>query len=441
MTLFFTSFLMSGVNIALPTIGQEFNADAIMIGWITTSATLVTAVLLLPLGRLADITGIKKMFAYGIALYTFSVAVSIFAISVEMLICCRIVTGIAGAMAVGNSFAIVSAAFPAGARGRALGILSAAVYIGMAVGPYLGGLLTEHFGWRSVFVMNVPCMLAVVILIFWKITGEWRGARGEKFDLSGSLLFGLAFMVLMYGLTILPTFLGFVLVSLGIIGLFGFWKLESRTPSPILDVKIFKNNRAFAFGNLAAMINYAATMAVIFLMSLYLQYIKGLSADLAGLVIMAKPVIQSCLSPVAGKLSDSVSPRKVASIGMAITCTGLVFLCFLNSATSLIYIIIVLSVMGVGLALFAPPNTNAIMGSVEPKYFGVASAMCSTSRQVGGMLSMAITMIILATFIGRAMITPQYYPSLLNGTRVAFIIFAGLSFFGIFASLARSKSR
>jgi MFS family permease len=176
-----------------------------------------------------------------------------------------------------------------------------------------------------------------------------------------------------------------------------------------------------------------------FLMSLYLQYIKGLSADFAGMAMMAQPIIQACISPLSGKLSDSMDARKVASAGMCCACAGLVMLCFISADTPLIFVIGILMLLGIGLALFVSPNTNAIMNSVEPKSLGVASAVCSTMRQVGQMFSMAITMIVLAAFMGKVVITPEHYPGFITSTRVAFIIFACFSFAGIFASLVRNK--
>ncbi len=176
-------------------------------------------------------------------------------------------------------------------------------------------------------------------------------------------------------------------------------------------------------------------------MSLYLQYIKGLNSEQAGLILVAQPVVMAVFSPFAGKLSDKIEPRVVASIGMAFTTVGLLFLSFLNENTAIEYIVGSLIMLGFGFALFSSPNTNAVMSSVEKKFYGVASATLGTMRLTGQMLSMGIATLIFAVFIGRVEIAPEYYLPFLKSVNIAFIIFSALCFAGIFASLARGKVR
>jgi EmrB/QacA subfamily drug resistance transporter len=437
--LFFLTFMLSAVNIALPAIGKEFDADAILLSWLATAPILIMGVLLIPAGRLADIIGIRKMFTWGMILYTLIVTACAFSTSIQMLIILRAVMGISTAMTVGNAIAMVSGSFKTGEKGRALGLTSAAVYAGLSVGPFLGGILTEHLGWRSIFMVNVPCTILIIILLLWKIKDEWYGSRGERFDLTGSIIFSLALTALLYGFSVLTELTGVVLVLAGILGLWGFVRWENSISSPVLNVKLFKNNRTFLMSNLASLISYAATSAVVFLMSFYLQYIKGLSAETAGLILIPQPIIQACLSPVVGRLSDKIEPQKVSSAGMAVTCLGLILFGFIGSDTSIAMIIAILIILGIGFALFISPNTNAIMSSVSPQFYGVASAMASTMRQIGQMFSMGVTMMVMTIFMGRVVITSAVYPAFITSTRVAFIIFAALCFGGIFASLARGK--
>ena len=200
---------------------------------------------------------------------------------------------------------------------------------------------------------------------------------------------------------------------------------------------LFFKNRAFAFSNMAALINYSATFAVTFLLSLYLQYVKGLSAQNAGLILIAQPIMMAIITPFAGRLSDRYEPRILASLGMALVTVGLVIFAFISAQTTFEYIIIGLLVLGLGFGLFSSPNTNAIMGSVERRFFGVASATVSTMRLVGQVLSMGIAMLIFAMLIGRVQILPAQYPALIQSIQITFIIFAVLCFGGIFASMAR----
>ena len=441
MASFLTPFMGSSTNIALPSIGREFAMDAVLLAWIATSYLLSATVFLLPFGRIGDIYGRKKIFTYGILIYTISALLSALSTSAIMLISFRIVQGLGGAMIFGTGVAILTSVFPAEERGKVLGINVAAVYIGLSLGPFLGGLLTHHFGWRSIFLANLPLGIIIITALFWKLKGEWAEARGEKFDLSGSIIYGLAIIALVYGLSLLPGISGVGAITIGILGISAFIWWEMRVGSPVLHMNLFKNNRVFAFSNLAALINYSATFAVGFLLSLYLQYTKGFSPQGAGLVLVSMPAVQAMFSPVAGRLSDRITPQILASVGMALTTVGLILLTFLDQDTTIGFIMVSLVILGFGFALFSSPNTNAVMGSVERRTYGVASATVATMRQVGMMFSMGITMLLFAMYIGRVEITPEYYPVFVKSVKAAFVIFASLCFGGIFASLARGRMR
>ncbi len=436
---FLTPFMGSSINIALPTIGGELEMDAVLLGWVATAYLIAAAMFLVPFGRVADIHGRKKVFTVGILMYTIASLLCGFSSSASMLIAFRVLQGIGGAMIFGTSVAIITSVFPVGERGRALGINVAAVYIGLSVGPFAGGFLTEHFGWRSVFYANVPLGLLVLALIVWKMKGEWATARGEKFDIPGSIIYGIMLVAIMYGFSRLPEMLGGWLILLGVIALAVFVWWETRVKSPVLNINLFRKNVVFALSNLAALINYSATFAVSFLLSLYLQYIKGFSPDIAGSVLIAAPVMQAIFSPLAGRLSDAIEPRVLASAGMGLSAVGLVMFIFLGHDAHLAYVVVSLVILGFGFALFSSPNTNAVMSSVENRLYGVASATLATMRQVGMMLSMGVAMLLFAVYIGRVQITPEYYDEFLISMRVAFIIFACLCFGGIFASLARGR--
>jgi len=437
---FTTPFMGSSINIALPPIGREFAIDAVLLAWIPTSYLLSATVFLLPLGRIADIYGRKRIFMYGIFIYTIFSLLAATSTSALMLISFRIPQGIGGAMIFGTSVAILTSAYPEEERGKALGINVAAVYLGLSLGPFLGGLLTQHLGWRSIFLANLPLGLTIITLLFWKLKGEWAEAKGEKFDLSGSVIYGFAIVAMMWGLSLLPETLGVGVIAIGILGIIAFVWWETRTASPILNMGLFKNNRVFAFSNLAALINYSATFAVAFLLSLYLQYTKGFSPQTAGMVLVSMPAVQAIFSPLAGRLSDRIAPQILASAGMALTTIGLILLTFLSQNTAIGFILVSLMVLGLGFAFFSSPNTNAIMSAVESKTYGVASATLATMRQVGMMFSMGIAMLIFAIYIGRVEITPEYYSIFLESMKIAFVIFAALCFVGIFASLARGRA-
>ena len=438
---FLTPLMGSSINVALPSIGSEFSMDAVLLSWVPASYLLAAAVLVVPFGRVADIYGRKKVFAIGMSIFTLGSLLSSVSVSALMLIASRALQGVGGAMIFGTGVAILTSVFPPEERGRALGINVAAVYIGLSLGPFVGGFLTEHLGWRSIFALIVPMGILMVAIVLWKLTGEWADAEGTKLDVQGAALYCVTLVSITYGFSQLPHALGAILLGTGIIGLAVFVRWELRTDSPLVDMNLIRYNRTFAFSNLAALINYSATFAVGFLLSLYLQYIKGFTPQQAGFVLVAQPVVMAIGSPFAGRLSDKTEPRIVASIGMTVIVIGLVPFTFLSEDTPLWVIIAGLLLLGFGFALFSSPNTNAVMSSVEKRSYGVAAGVVATMRMTGQMFSIGIVMLVFAVLMGRVQIVPEYYPQFISSVNIAFGIFAVLCVVGVFASLARGKVR
>jgi len=436
---FLTPFLGSAVNLALPAIGKDLDANAIELGWVISSFILSAAIFLLPFGRLADIVGRKKVFFLGILLFTFSTFLIIFSGSIISLIILRIFQGLSSAMIFGTSLAIITSVYQPGERGRAMGINITAIYLGLSCGPVVGGLLTQYFGWRSIFAFLVPFGIVSLILIKRKIKTEWAESSGEKFDWRGSVIYGIALASFMYGFSRLPSSFGWICIASGISMAVVFVFLEKKISNPVFDIRILLQNRVFAFSGLAALINYSATSAIGFFISLYLQYLKGLDAHAAGLIMISQPVAMTLISPVAGKLSDKRNPGVIASVGMGMIAAGLVLLCFLSETTPNYFIVLLLTLMGIGFGLFSSPNSNAIMSSVEKRHLGVASGVVGTMRMLGQMMSMGIAMMLISLYIGKQTINPATYPGLISAMKTGFVTFSVLSVFGIFASLARNE--
>jgi EmrB/QacA subfamily drug resistance transporter len=437
---FLTPFTLSSVNIALPSIDKELSLNALELSWVATAYLLASAVFLVPFGRIGDIYGRKRIFTIGIAIDAVATLLCLTAHSGLVLILFRALQGLGSAMIFGTGVAILTSSMPASERGRVLGINVAAVYGGLSVGPLLGGALTAWFGWRSIFLLNAFIGILIIIAVLWKLKGEWADARGEKFDFAGSVIYSLALVAVMFGFSELPDFRGIWLLVLGIAGIVAFIAWELRQKFPVFNVGLFKSNRVFAFSNLAALINYSAIYCVSFLLSLYLQFIKGFSPEQAGLVLIAQPVMQVIVSPIAGSLSDKFEPRIITSAGMLLTTAGLVMLAFLQNSTPLGYIVASLVVLGFGFGLFSSPNSNAVMSSVDRRTYGVASGMLGTMRTLGQALSLGIAMLLFALFIGRVQIIEPYYPLFLKSAKIAFGIAAALCFTGIFASAVRGKT-
>ena len=437
---FFTPFMGSAVNIALPTIGLDFGADAILLNWIPNAFLLAAAIFAVPFGRIADIHGMKKIFTYGMIIFTIASFLCAISPSTVSLITFRLLQGIGAAMIFVTGLAIITSVYPPNQRGKAIGINIAAVYVGLSVGPVLGGLMTQYLGWRSLFALMIPFGVLVITLVLWKLRYEWAESKGEKFDLIGSILYSIVLLLIMYGFSTIPQISGFIMLIFGLLVLFIFIRWELKTESPVLNVRLFSRNTTFTFSSLAALINYSATFAVTLLLSYYLQYIKGLEPQTAGFILVAQPIIMAITAPLAGRLSDRFDARLIATIGMITVTLGLFSFTFINGNTNITNIIIGLIILGLGFGLFSSPNTNVIMGSVQRKFYGIASATVSTMRLIGQTLSIGIATLIFALLIGRVQITPEQYPVLLSSIHIAFIVFTALCFVGIFASLKKGNN-
>lgn len=438
---FLTPFMGASANVALPSIGRELALDAVQLGWVASSFLLAAAIALVPFGQLADIHGRKRIFTWGIGVYTTGSILSALAPSAVLLIAARSVQGLGGAMIFGTSVAILTSVYPPGRRGWALGVNVASVYLGLSLGPVIGGFVTEQLGWRALFMANAVLGAALVAIVSSTLKGEWSGTRAARFDLGGSLLYAVALGTLMYGLSRAPTAAGALWITGGLAALASFVWLERAKSSPVLDVGLFAHSRVYACSNLAALINYSATFGVGFLLSLYLQHVRHLGPQDAGLVLVAQPVVMTAVSPVAGRLSDRVESRVVASAGMALTAMGLALLAAVAVSTPLEYIVGCLALLGVGFGLFSSPNTNAVMGAVEPMHYGAAAATLGTMRLVGQMLSMAVATLVIARVVGSVSVTGASSDALVQATRLTLAVFAVLCGGGVIASLARGAGR
>jgi EmrB/QacA subfamily drug resistance transporter len=434
---FLTPFMGAATNVALPAIGREFGADATLLTWVSAAYLLAAAALLVPVGRIADLHGRKRIFVAGLAAYGLTSWLCAAAPSIGSLIGARVLQGAAGAMIFGTNVAILTSVFAPERRGSALGWNVAAVYLGLSLGPFLGGLLVDWYGWRSIFAVNIALGLGAFVATAGKLKGEWGGAEGARFDLAGSIVYGLSLVAMMYGTSRLPARGGVALVAAGLVLLTAFVWWELRTPSPLVDIAMFARNRVFAMGNLAALINYSATFAVGFLLSLYLQYVRQLTPSAAGTVLASQPIVMTLVSPLAGRLSDRVAPRILATAGMAAVAAGLFMLTATGPRTPMPAILAALAVLGCGFGLFSSPNTNAVMGSVRPPLYGVASATLATMRLTGQMMSMGAAMLLLTLFIGREPIGAANQASFVLAIRVAFAGFGVLCVLGAFASSLR----
>jgi EmrB/QacA subfamily drug resistance transporter len=419
----------------------ELGLDAVAMSWVTMAYLLASAVMLVPLGKVADRWGRKNVFLAGNILFLLASFLCAAASSGAFLIAMRVLQGLGTSMMVTTSMAILMSSFPPRERGKVIGMNVASVYLGLSAAPVLGGILTQSFGWRSLFLINGSVSVFVAVAIYFAIKTEWKEAEKGRFDLKGALLYVLSLIMLMYGFAKMPDTVAIVLAVAGLIGLLLFIRMELKLQHPILDVSMFRDNLVYALSNLSAFINYAATFAVSFVLSLYLQYAKHLTPREAGTILVAQPVLMALVSIFSGRMSDRLNPKWMASTGMGISVIGLGMLAFLNLESSTAYILTALGILGFGFGLFSSPNTNVVMSSVEHRHYGVASATLATMRNLGMMFSMAIASLAVHVFIGNRPLGDSTLHEFMHSSQIIFLLFSVLCLLGVFTSLKNSTRK
>ncbi len=446
------------VAVALPTMGAELSLSFSVSLWVQAVYLLAMAVLLIPLGRLADHHGRVRFYLLGTVVFAAGSLLSALSMNGPWLIGSRIVQGMGAALLSATAAAIVTAVFPREERGRALGINVAAVYLGLSVGPPLGGFLADGLGWRWIFLVNLPIGLAVV-LWGWRLLPkvERAAARAPRADVVGAALLAVALIGLLVPLTFAAQW-GWLsagtLVLLGVsaVAFVAFVATEGRVRDPVVDLDLLRRNRLFAAANGAALLNYLALTAVGVLTVVYLQVVQGRSAAVTGWILLAQPLMQASLSPLSGRLSDRVGSRLLTTTGMVLTAAGMALLAGLSEQAGMARVLATLALVGVGMAAFSAPNASAIMGSVAPHQLGLASAFLATMRVTGQALSIAVLGGIAAGQLGRiggrllftqartgelAASAAQVADDYLRGYRYAMLTGAALALVGAAVSLTR----
>lgn len=429
--------ISAAVNVALPSIGHEFGFSTAALSWVSLSFLLASAALLLPLGRFADLNGQRNVFLTGTILIAFSALGAAIAPDGAVLIAFRVFQGFGSAMVFGTGMAIVTSLFEPKDRGKMIGINVTSVYLGLTLAPLIGGFLTDSFGWRSIFFTTIPVSMITAILGFWALPKDRKLVRKNPFDFVGTALYIPAITLSVFGFSQLPHLHAAVLLTIGIVLLILFAKQQLKVDYPLLDLRLLFGNKPFALANAAAFINYAATFALTFMLSLLLQYAYGLSPRSAGMWLLVPSICMMVTAPLAGKLSDKIDPGIPASIGMGMTGIGLLILTVLPAGFHLNLMLFPMAIIGIGLGLFSSPNTNAIMSGVEKRFLGVASALVSTMRVTGQAVSMGIAALVIHAVLGSSQVTTETLPQFYLAARIVLGGSAVICGFGVFASMAR----
>lgn len=339
-----------------------------------------------------------------------------------------------------TNIAILVGAFDGGMRGRVLGYSTAATYVGLSAGPVLGGLLNHNFGWRSVFIAAAAVSAVAFYGALKKLPQEKQKEDRPSMDIKGNLLYVLSIVSVMYGFsTVNSSSYGPYILAGGGVLLFLFVRVELNTQNPVIDMRLFRSNLSYTFSNLAALLNYGATFAISYLISIYLQVIMGYDSRTAGLILIVSPVIMAVLSPVMGRLSDKYSPYLMSSAGMGLCAAALALFAFLPERSSLFRIMGTLALSGIGFALFTSPNTNAVMASVDKSDYGIASSVLATMRSIGHTTSMAIVTLVVELKLAGGSLAGAEPQEVMSTLHMCFYIFTGLCIAGIFIALRRKS--
>lgn len=437
---FLTPFMFSAIGVALPAIGREFSSGAVQLGLIEMVYILGVALLLLPVGRFADIYGRKKIFFSGTIIITMATLALALSPTVEFLIGFRLLQGIGAAMITSTSFAILNSVCPPEERGKAMGIVVSCVYIGISAGPMLAGLMIDYLGWRYIFFSAVPVETVILIFAVSKLKGEWAESKGEPFDWSGSCLYITALFCIVIGVLEAQAFAFSKWLAACGLGIMVFFLLyETKIDFPILPLKKIAKNRIFALSNIATWLNYAASFGIIFFFSIYLQVIRGVPPKVTGFILIIQPLLQAVCAPVAGKLADTYSPAPIATFGMVVCSIGLGLSTLITATSSYLFLFCILIVMGIGFGFFSTPNSTAIMSNIGKKDYGMASSMIATMRTFGMLTSMTIITVLLSYYLGEQPVNIETGQLFIQTMHSAMIIFTLLSLVGIYCSRARTS--
>ena len=421
-------FIGRAIDLSIPVMSTELGMGIISIGALSFIPLLTIAILLVPCGRLADIYGKRRLFIYGLILFSLTTILCGISITTSHILIARALQGIGSALMLATIPALLLVLFPPSQRGKVLGINVSGVYIGNAIGPSLGGIITHHFGWRFVFFATATLALGALSLALLLIKQEWKDAHDEEFDLQGSMLYGLAITLILYGIPKSASLWGIAMIIAGCGIGFWFYRYTTTKKHPLFDLALFHKNRQFTFGNVTALFNFTSTFCIPFLLSILLQYVYKLTPQQAGFIMITAPLTIALCSPLAGILADTTTPKSVASIGQFLSTFALFFMSFdLSPIPHLPILLPILIVFGIGLGFFASPSTHNALRSITPKNMGVAASLLSTMRVIGQTMSISLATFILSTILGQQTIALAPTPDILKSIKLTLFILGCIS--------------
>ena len=424
-------FMLSAVAVAVPALGQEFNASASRLGVVESGYISAAAMLLFPATRLADKIGRGATFAGGILFFSIVSFILPLSQTIDQFIVMRVFQGAGGAMMISTGLAILADLYPGAGRAKALGFASAGVYLGLSAGPWLGGIIVTHLGWRWIFYGGAfPCLLGFFLSLK-TLPVRPVITKGVRFDWPGAIFCAMGMIMISQGGSHLQDLSGKLLLSGGLLSLASFVLWEKHAKAPLLDMTLFSNNPSFSLGSAVQFISYAATFGVTFLLSLYLQVAQGMTASEAGIILMVQPVVQVIFSLISGTWCERWPAHNIATLGMSLATLGLGGAILLGPKASLPHLLGVLVLCGAGNAIFATANTAVIMGAVRREFYGVASAVVAGARTTGMTFGLVFISGMFALTIGPVALDAEIIPQFLSAMHACFIVLTIVSASGI----------
>ncbi|MCL4562392.1 MAG: MFS transporter [Chloroflexi bacterium] len=434
----------SVANIVVPVLENTFKSDVATVEWVVTIYLLVVSGVLLSFGRLGDLHGHKSIYNLGFIIFVVGSAFSGLSPNVHILIIWRAIQALGAAMLFANSPAILTSNFPAAQRGQALGLQAMMTYLGLTVGPSLGGWLTDLFSWRAVFFINVPIGILALLLSLHFIPADKSDKSPEPFDLPGAAIFLGGLVALLFALNqgetwgwLSPPILGLFALALFLLAVFVI--IESRIRSPILDLSLFRSH-LFTTATASAVINYLCLYSIVFLMPFYLIQGRSFTPGEAGLILTAQPLVMAISAPLSGTLSDRIGSQFLSTLGMAIMAVGLYLVSHLNLASPTWLLLLSLAIFGLGTGIFISPNTNALMGSAPKNRQGIASGVLATARNSGMVLGVGLAGALFTTFQSISPVSDPH-TALIYGIHWSFLVSTGVAIFGILVSASRGSHK
>lgn len=431
-------FMFSGVAVALPAMGTDLNAGATSLGLVETLFLAGSVAFLLPVGRLADASDKASLYKLGVLSFgVSSLLVALFS-SIPIILFLRFLQGVTSSITAATAPAIVADLVPPQRRGAAYGMMIAAVYAGLTLGPVCAGFLIDLWGWRAVFWAGGALVVLGYFVIQFLLGSAWRRPPPDAVHLPSTLLIVASMLLLAIGCSTLRVgALGYACVAAGIALVIVFIVWQRRLKEPLLNVDVLMRNTVLSNALLVQLLLYTQAFCSIFMVSIYMQVVLGHPAKTSGQVLAIGSLLMAAIAPLAGALSDRYRPKLVASFGVSVAFASALLAIALDEGTGLVYVALMLAIQGVGFAFFSSPNMTMIMNAVPANRRSIASALSAQARTLGMMAGMLLTAAAISIYIGDEPLDRDPLAFLRTMT-TSFILLAAVSLVALGVSLRRA---